>query len=545
MLATFVIGLREGLEAALVVGILAAFLKRNGASMRPLWWGIGAAVLLSVGVGVTLEVVSTSLPQRAQEGMETVISAVAVVFVTTMIVWMSAHARGLKKELEASAGAALKDGTAWAVAGMAFLAIVKEGFETSVFLLATFQASTSTTAAVVGAALGIVVSAGLGVGLYQGGIRFNIGRFFQVTGVFLVFVAAGLVVTTLRTAHEAGWLTVGQGRTVDLTWLAPAGSVQAALLTGVLGIPTEPRVVEVVAWFAYLVPMLAFVLWPAKRRLKGAAAMRFELGLAGGLAAAALALALLVPAVGPYPGGANVPVVASADDPTPVGVAGIGTDGRAVGALDRQGRIMGTAGFGDAQGAATTVDGVAATEKQVTEDLPTTDLPTTVTLAQLTEYGGGRVPVGIDPTTAPGPYTASWKQTQAFDVVETGNHVLLRATQTTRTVLTVTGGGLAASRTVTVAPAAAGITDWTVAPDQVAATAAAVVARDRAAHERALWRVYLPIVLAVAAAALAAAGLRRRRALARAADPAASSAAPSLAPAPSQAPDAALRVQNT
>ncbi|GAA4829891.1 hypothetical protein GCM10023221_01650 [Luteimicrobium xylanilyticum] len=545
MLATFVIGLREGLEAALVVGILAAFLKRNGASMRPMWVGVVAAVLLSIAVGVTLEVVSTSLPQRAQEGMEAVISAVAVVFVTSMIVWMGAHARGLKKELEAHAGDALRDGAAWAMAGMAFLAIVKEGFETSVFLLATFQASTSVTAAVVGAVLGILVAVGLGAGLYHGGIRFNIGKFFQVTGVFLVFVAAGLVVTTLRTAHEAGWLTIGQGRTVDLTWLAPAGSIRAALLTGVLGIPTDPRVVEVLAWFLYLLPMLALVLWPAKRRLQGRAAMRLELGLAAGLAALALGLAFFVPSVAPYPS-RPLAVVASADDPTPVGRVATSNDPRGVGVTDTHGRILSTTSLEGARFTATTVDGVAARRAQVTEQLPTTDLPSTLSLNRLVEYGGGRLPVGIDPQAAPGPFTAVWRQSSTVDVVETAGHVLLGAGQTTRTVLTVSGGGLAASRTLTVAPAAAGTTDWTVAPAVTAATAAAVVDRDHDAHERALWRTYFPIVLAVAAAALAAAGLRRRRALARAAETEPGSASAPAPVSPDQATGAApLRVQNT
>ncbi|MEO7061222.1 MAG: FTR1 family protein, partial [Lapillicoccus sp.] len=124
MLATFVIGLREGLEAALVVGIIAAFLTKNGRSLLPMWVGVVAGIVISAGVGVILKVIESSLHQAAQEGMETVIGAVAVVFVTGMILWMTTHARFLKRDLEASARDALGDGTSRALVIMAFLAVL-------------------------------------------------------------------------------------------------------------------------------------------------------------------------------------------------------------------------------------------------------------------------------------------------------------------------------------------------------------------------------------------------------------------------------------
>ena len=248
MLATFIIGLREGLEAALIVGIIAAFLTKNGRRLTPMWIGVGSAVLLSLAVGITLAVVEHSLPQSAQEGMETVIGAVAVFFVTGMILWMSSHSRGLKRELEASAQHALGGGASSALVVMAFLAVLKEGFETSVFLLATFQASTSAAVAATGALLGILVSIGLGIAIYRGGVRINLSKFFRATGIFLVLVAAGLVVTALRTAHEAGWLNAGQQRTFDLSWLAPVGSIRGALFTGVLGILTGGLIISGMLW---------------------------------------------------------------------------------------------------------------------------------------------------------------------------------------------------------------------------------------------------------------------------------------------------------
>ncbi|MDM7855717.1 iron uptake transporter permease EfeU [Cellulomonas alba] len=524
MLATLVIGLREGLEAALIVGILAAFLKRNGSSLRPMWLGVAAALLLSVTIGVGLELVSMSLPQRAQEGMETVVGAVALVFVTGMVVWMSTHARGLKKDLEAHAGAALKDGTTWAVAGMAFLAIVKEGFETSVFLLATFQNSTSVGAAALGAVLGIGISVVIGIGLYQGGIRFNLGRFFQVTSVFLVLVAAGLVMGVLRTAHESGWLTIGQTKVADLSWLAPYGSVQAALITGVLGIRADPRAVEVLGWTLYLVPLLAYVLWPPKRRAQGAQVPRLQLSLAAGLAVVGLVLVVAVPAAAPARAGGPVDVVAGSDR---VGTADV-----------ERGALVLTTADGSTRTAlshpvAAVRSGVDATRWTWTGQ-DAADLPATLTLTELVALAGGRLPVGVDPQAATGPYDAAWTVTTT-GTAWTAHGSLLDATQTGKAVVTLSGGGLQMPRAMTVAtlPGSAGPAQWQVDPATVAATADRLADAQSAAADRTLWNRWLPLVLLVAAAALAAAGLRHRRAL-RAAVPS--------TPTPVAAPAAALPV---
>jgi len=268
MLATFVIGLREGLEAALIVGIVAAFLEQRGRSdaVRLVWIGVGIAVAICASVAIGLQVWSASLPQAQQEALETVVGIAAVVVVSYMIVWMRRHARGMKRDLEASAASALATGTTWALVGMAVFAVLREGFETSVFLLAAFNASEEPLVAGLGAVLGIAVAAAIGYGIFRGGLRIDLGRFFRVTGVVLVFVAAGLVATAAHTAHEAGWLNAGQAQLLDLSWLVAPGSVLAALLTGVLGIQPRPTVVEGLVWLLYLVPMLLIVLWPATRR---------------------------------------------------------------------------------------------------------------------------------------------------------------------------------------------------------------------------------------------------------------------------------------
>lgn len=267
MIPTFVIGLREGMEAALIVGIIAAFLGQHGRrdALRKVWAGVAVAVVICVGIGVTLQIVATNLPQRPQERLETCVGALAVVLVTYMIVWMRRHAGDLRGQLQGATAGALASGSATALVAMAFLAVLREGFETSVFVLAAFQASGNETLAGLGAILGIVVAVVVGWGIYKGGVHLNLDRFFRLTGLVLVLVAAGLVMTALHTAHEAGWLNVGQTQAFDLTWLVRPGTALASMLTGVLGVQPFPTVIETVGWLLYAVPLLAYVAWPRKR----------------------------------------------------------------------------------------------------------------------------------------------------------------------------------------------------------------------------------------------------------------------------------------
>jgi high-affinity iron transporter len=264
MFPTLVIGLREGLEGSLIVSIVAAFLRRSGTrgALRSMWIGVGVAIAVCIAVGVTLNLIERDLPARQQEGLETIVAAIAVAMVTYMIVWMKRHSRGLKGSLEAAAGSALEHGSTIALTAMAFLAVLREGFETAVFLLAAFNASGSSGPAAFGAVLGIAVAIGLGYAIYRGGVRINLSRFFRATGVVLALVAAGLVVSALHTAHEVGWLGVGQDRVASLAWLAEPGSIRASLLTGVLGVQPHPTLIEVVGWAVFLIPVLAIVLWP-------------------------------------------------------------------------------------------------------------------------------------------------------------------------------------------------------------------------------------------------------------------------------------------
>jgi high-affinity iron transporter len=274
MIPTLVIALREGVEASLIVGIIAAFLAREGRrdAMKQMWAGVAIAVALCVGIAVILRLVGEQLPQRQQEGLETVIGLIAVSAVTYMIVWMRRNARGIKKVLEGNAASALASGSTMALVGMAFLAVLREGFETSVFLLAAFQDASDTTAAGAGAVIGLLAAVAIGLGIYRGGVRINLTRFFKVTGLILVFVAAGLLSTSLHTAHEAGWFNDLQSQAIDLTWLVQPGTISGSLLTGMLGLQPTPTVGEALIYLLYAVPMTLYVLWPDRLRVRPASA---------------------------------------------------------------------------------------------------------------------------------------------------------------------------------------------------------------------------------------------------------------------------------
>ncbi|TQL69509.1 high-affinity iron transporter [Nocardioides albertanoniae] len=483
MLPTFVIGLREGLEAALIVSIIATFLRRNGAPLRGLWVGVGAGIGLSIAVGVALRLLEQALPQRQQEMLECVIGVIAIVFVTGMIRWMHTHARTLKGDLEQAAAAALSAGTMTAMAVMGFLAVLREGFETSVFLLATIQNATSAPAAILGALLGLAIAIGLGWGIFAGGLRLNLKTFFQVTGVFLVFVAAGLVMFALRTGHEAGWVTVGQAHTVDLSWLIPNGSVRSAVITGILGIPADPRVIEVLGWLAYLVPMLAMLLLPATARPGARLARRLRLG--GAIAALAVAAALF--ALVPLPE-VEVPARAPLADGR---TAELSVDGRSASLSVGEDRIE----LGDPTGHA----GNADTAWHATG---AGALPGSLTAADLLTYTGDRVPVGLDLTTAPGPYETRWTDTTRATVL-TRDDGLVDVRSTGRLLLTIEGGGLTSPRTFTVDPA------LQIDAAYASGLADKIRSADATAHDRLLWKRWVPVALILLAGLLLWQSLRR------------------------------------
>jgi high-affinity iron transporter len=267
-LASYLIGLREGLEATLVVSILVAYLVQAGRrrQLLPLWCGVAAAVGLSVLFGALLTYTETSLlaDYRSRELFEAITSVVAVALVTWMIFWMRRTARGLKGELHGRLEAALGVGTL-AVAGIAFVSVVREGLETSLLFYAAVQGASSTGTPLVAISAGVLTSVLIGVGLYAGAIRVNLTKFFTVSGVLLVFVAAGILKYGVHDFQEAGALPGLGDVAFDISGVLDPTSWYGAAIAGMFNITAAPTVLETIAYAAYLVPVLVVFLWPARR----------------------------------------------------------------------------------------------------------------------------------------------------------------------------------------------------------------------------------------------------------------------------------------
>lgn len=264
MLIPFLIMLREGIEAALIVGIVASYLKQSGrgALMPAVWVGVLLATALSLFAGAGLQLLAAEFPQKEQELFEGVVGLIAVVMLTSMVFWMRKAARSIKGELQASIDKALHkgaDGQGWALIGMVFLAVAREGLESVFFLLAVFQQSSGWEAPV-GALAGIAVSVVVGWGLYSGGVRLDLRRFFRFTGLFILLVAAGLLAGVLRKLHEGGVWNHLQTVVFDMSTTLPMDSPVGAVLSGLLGYQAAPVVGEVIVYLAFLAVALFFFL---------------------------------------------------------------------------------------------------------------------------------------------------------------------------------------------------------------------------------------------------------------------------------------------
>jgi high-affinity iron transporter len=261
--------LREGIEAALIVSIVASYLKQTGRTrwMPMVWAGAILAAVLCLAIGLALEAVNAEFPQRQQELFEGAVGLLATVILTSMVFWMKKAARSIKAQLHDSIENALRpgDGQGLALVGMAFFAVGREGLESVFFLLAIFQQSEG-PAVPLGAALGLLSAIGLGFALYYGGVRLDLRRFFRWTGVFIIFVAAGLLAGSLRAFHEAGLWNGLQRTAFDMGSLLPQDSVLGTLLSGFFGYQAAPTVGEVLIYLAFLAPAL-FLFLPSARPL--------------------------------------------------------------------------------------------------------------------------------------------------------------------------------------------------------------------------------------------------------------------------------------
>jgi high-affinity iron transporter len=262
--SNYLIGLREGLEASLVVCILIAYLVKTERrdALRPIWIGIAVAVLIAMGFGCALEFGSQELTFQAQEALGGSLSIVAVGLVTWMVFWMRRTARHLKAELHGRLDAALAMGTG-ALVATAFLAVGREGLETALFVWASVHAaSDGTPRPLIGVALGLATAVLLGWLFYRGALRINLAKFFTWTGGMLVVVAAGVLAYGFHDLQEADWIPGLTNQAFDISGAIPPDSWYGTLLKGVFNFQPDPTVLQVTVWLLYLVPTLVLFFAP-------------------------------------------------------------------------------------------------------------------------------------------------------------------------------------------------------------------------------------------------------------------------------------------
>jgi high-affinity iron transporter len=266
MLANFLIGLREGLEAALVVGILVAYLIRSGHRhlLHQVWLGVGIALAASLSFGAVLTYGPSRLTFETQEAIGGSLSIVAVFLLTWMIFWMAKTARHLKSGLHARLDDAFSAGT-WAVLVTTLIAVGREGLETALFLWAAAEATGRSTQPLLGALLGLLTATALGWAIYRGAVKLNLRVFFAWTGLFLVVVAAGVLSYGVHDLQEAGWLPGLNALAFDVSATIPPKSWYGTLLKGMFNFSPATTWLEAVAWVAYVVPTtIVYVrtVWP-------------------------------------------------------------------------------------------------------------------------------------------------------------------------------------------------------------------------------------------------------------------------------------------
>ena len=268
MIANLLIALREGLEAALVVSIIVAYLVKTDRrdALPKLWIGVGLATLIPLVAGAIMTWGPKTLTFQGQEILGGTLSFVAVGLVTWMIFWMGKNARELKGELEGSLSKALaEDGSGWGVVWIAVVAVGREGVETALFVWATVRSSieTSIMQTTVGVVTGLVIAIVLGVLIYQGAVRINFRIFFATTGYFLVVVAAGIVAYGIGDLQEAGVLPGIMSHAWDLSSYLPASTSPLhwlyVLLQAMFQFNLQPTVLQAVGWCLYIVPVLTLL----------------------------------------------------------------------------------------------------------------------------------------------------------------------------------------------------------------------------------------------------------------------------------------------
>lgn len=259
MLANYLIGLREGLEMALIVTILIAYVVKVGRTdvLSKLWIGVGIALVVPLGIGALLTWGPYGLSFQAQEIVGGGLSVVAVGFVTWMIFWMGKTARSMKAVLHERLDSVLV-GAGWGVVILAMLSVGREGIETALFVWATVDSAGGGWEPFVGAVLGLATAAVLGFLLYRGMVRINLGTFFAWTGAFLILVAGGVLAYGIGDLQEAGVIPGAGVHAYDISAAIPASSWYGTVLAGVVNFNPSPTWLQVIGWVAYIVVVSVF-----------------------------------------------------------------------------------------------------------------------------------------------------------------------------------------------------------------------------------------------------------------------------------------------
>ncbi|KWX65621.1 iron transporter [Mycobacterium sp. NAZ190054] len=257
------IGLREGLEAAIVVSILVAFLTKSERrdALRWVWLGVGAAVALTVTVFLTIQFGSNTITGLAAEAIAGVASLVAVGIVTTMVLWMKRAAASMSGELRSEMARALETGPL-AVTLLAFLAVGREGVETALFMVGYAEAQTVWP--LIGLIAGVAVAGAIAYGIYRGALSINLGKFFTYTGVFLIVVAAGILSYGVGALQTVGWLPGLSSRAFDISTWINWSSWYGEVIQGIFNVTPTPTVLQLTGYLAYLVVVLALFLRPTR-----------------------------------------------------------------------------------------------------------------------------------------------------------------------------------------------------------------------------------------------------------------------------------------
>lgn len=262
MVAAALIGLREGLEAALVVGIVLGYLRGIGylEGRKSVWLGVFAAVLASLGVAVVIQLVGMELEGRAEQIFEGATMFLAVVVLTGMIFWMHYQARLIKTSLERNVQDAVETGNRWGLMLVAFIAVFREGVETALFLSAAAFASDG-QGTIIGAFLGLAAAVLIGLLIYASTARLNIRLVFNITSVLLLLFAAGLLANGIHEFQEAGLIPTVIGQLWDTNNLVDENSSLGQMLNAVVGYNGDPSLEEVVGYFGYWIAVLLGLRW--------------------------------------------------------------------------------------------------------------------------------------------------------------------------------------------------------------------------------------------------------------------------------------------